>query len=96
VEGELKFRLSSTCSKLLGQTRPQREKIYDRMRLAYDIRSSVVHSGKIGSKLEKRLKNAGLQLPELISQLEGYLYDSFNIFIKNPEKRETLDMLLLS
>ncbi len=96
AEGELKFRLSTRCSKLLIRKNVERRNVFDRLKLAYDIRSNLVHSGKISRKSSNKLKALGTNLNDLIKALEIYLYNSFHVFARNPEKRSDLDTILLS
>ena len=95
ASGELKYRLSIRCAKLLGKNKEDIKKVFELIRLCYDIRSNIVHTGKISAGNKKQLKKAGLSLHELLSQIQGYIFDSVRKFIHNPNLRNEMDEIVL-
>lgn len=86
-EGELKFRLSTSCANLLGKNHQERKRIFDNIRLGYDIRSNLIHAGHIKTSSRKKLNKQNLTIQDLIRAIELYTYDSLFFFAYNPKRR---------
>ena len=86
-EGELKFRLSTSCANLLGKNHQERKTIFDNIRLGYDIRSNLIHAGHIKTSSSKKLNKQNLTIQDLIRAIELYIHDSLFFFAYNPKRR---------
>jgi hypothetical protein len=94
---ELKYKLSTRCAAFLeNKANESRDVIFRKLGLAYDIRSNIVHNGKISNNSEKKLKRLGINISDLISSIEIYLFESFEKLINNPDSRKDLDNFVLN
>jgi hypothetical protein len=59
TRGELKFRLALRAAKLVKLPKYDERSLYRLIRRAYDLRSEVVHSGRISEKSAKTLEPSG-------------------------------------
>lgn len=91
AETELKYRLAIRCAKFLGHNESETKDIFDRIKISYDLRSNIVHSGKISNKNIKKLKNMNLTLSNLINEIQNYLFETIYKFILNPKVRNSID-----
>ncbi len=87
-KGELIFRLSISCANLIGKDDRQRKKIFDTIRLGYDIRSNLIHTGDLTKSSRKKINKQKLEIQDLIRAIELYIYDSLFFFAFNPKKRD--------
>ncbi|SPD73057.1 hypothetical protein PITCH_A1660005 [uncultured Desulfobacterium sp.] len=94
-DAELKYRLSTRCATVLAPTFDLRKEVYDIVKLSYDVRSNIVHSGAVASGTSKKLLKAGLNLHDLCMKLQEYIYISLETFARNPSLRNQLEALVL-
>lgn len=59
--GELRFRLALRAGKFVQHINLSQPEVYDLMRKAYDVRSEVVHSGRVSTKMLNSLPNSSLE-----------------------------------
>lgn len=94
---ELKYKLSTRCAAFLeNKLNESRDVIFRKLGLAYDIRSNIVHNGKISKNSNKKLKELGININDLISSIEMYLFESFEGLINHPTSRKNLDNFVLN
>jgi len=91
---ELKYRLSVRAALLLGENYGEKKYIYELFKLAYDIRSDVVHTGFVSPKKENKLKELGMDLDELYKKLQLYLFKSIEILTDQPDIRENIEDII--
>jgi len=72
--GELRFRLSQRVALLLGKKVEERRLISKYMKRAYDLRSEVVHGGKLTNKV--RFRGEDIHIGIFLKNVEGYLRKS--------------------
>jgi len=72
--GEVKYRLSLRASLFLATDRDVRQAIFDRIKVAYDLRSSVVHGAAYNIKrLPKNKDGEKPTIEEFVWQIQEYL-----------------------
>ncbi len=83
AEGELGYRLALRCAYFLGKDEEERKRIFEILKSAYDVRSKIVHGGRIQSKsLDKIINKLNLKsLAELSMKVEEYLRESIKMFL---------------
>ena len=83
---ELKYKLAVRAAIILGKTPKERNKIFDVLRKAYDLRSRIVHCDK----------DITLD-PDIVNKVEEITRNSLKIFIRKPELHNDteLDKLVL-
>ena len=82
VRGEIIYRLSRNCAVLLGKNKQDADEIYRNVKNLYDLRSSIVHGGKVNVEGGK------------IFELRGYLRESIKkLYILDKPKEEVLKNL---
>ncbi len=94
---ELSYRLALRCAYFLGKNKKERNKIFDLLRIAYEIRSKVVH-GDPEKSIEKYIKKFSEKyninsLSDLINQIDTYVRESLKLFIENLETKSHDDII---
>jgi len=87
-EHELKYRLSLRAAKLSPMPETSEHDLFDRMKLAYDLRSGIVHTGAISRNNIKKLGDQSLR--EFVDDIEEILRLSILELIKRAEAGENV------
>jgi len=86
--GEIAYKLRTRLVALLGRDtdNEQRKHLRDTVRLAYAVRSALVHGSQIERRLTQKLRKLGLaNLQGLCDQLEDLVRSSILLFIREPQ-----------
>ncbi len=81
LEGELSFRFSLRVSTFVGGSREERSELFNLLRLAYSLRSKIVH-GVSSNKINRYLKKEGHSFGTLLIKVEDLLRYSIIRFAK--------------
>lgn len=79
---ELSYRLSLRVSTNLRHEKKSRTEVFDDMRLAYKIRSMIVH-GEEKKKIHKELKKKGYNLRDFTDKISSYLLESIKLYLNH-------------
>ncbi len=71
--GELKYRLSQRTALFLAATSDDRRIIFNRMGVAYDLRSAVAHGGNYKKQLPKKNNGIAFAIEEFVWQIHEYV-----------------------
>jgi hypothetical protein len=71
--GEVKYRLTQRIAIFLATTRDDRKTIFSRMRVAYDLRSTVAHGGRYKKQLPKKGDGTVPTTDEFVWQIQEYV-----------------------
>lgn len=71
--GEVKYRLTQRIAIFLATTRDDRKTIFNRMRIAYDLRSTVAHGGRYKKHLPKKGDGTVPTMDEFVWQIQEYV-----------------------
>jgi len=97
---ELKFRLSTRISKLIGLINKQPKETMNLLKIAYDIRSTYAHGSEIGKKLTKKINTLTGSTNELRKQIAEILRISILVMIQTTKTKnqllELIDNALIS
>ena len=80
---ELSYRLSHRCATLLGYEKSgeEKEQIRNFIKIAYDVRSKLVHGGKINWERIKNRNKIELRHYDFVEQVFEYVRQSFRRFL---------------
>jgi hypothetical protein len=95
TKSELKYRLCVRCAKFLGSDSSSYHDLFTLFSIAYDIRSSIVHSGQISRGDQKKLSKLGINVNQLREKLQALLLRSLHRMALEPELRNKLDSCVL-
>ena len=91
---ELRYRLSNRIATLVSKNSEEAEKIRDFMKKAYDVRSSIVHGGKIKSIA---IEGKPIKLGVFTKKLEDYLRKTLRLFltlsVKVKKQKDLIELL---
>lgn len=87
IRSESSFRLCLRAAKLITNTTGEEiEDIYDDLKLAINLRNTLVH----GEDPKKQLREIGRKhgnLHNFVRKIDGYMRESLSFFFQNPKKR---------
>lgn len=93
---ELRYKFAIRIAFSLEKEKNKRIEMYQRMLFMYDVRSSIVHSGKVDNeKLQKIGKGYGGILP-FVAEMEEIVFRSCALFINDPKARNDIQHVVFS
>ncbi len=90
--GEMRFRLSLRVAYFLREGR-ERKTIFNEMREAYNIRSSIVHGDEYDLP---RVEGRAVPLNQFVARIEGYLRESLRKFVELAQQQGGLPPKLVN